>query len=401
MKKIFAIIIFAFYSLNSASGKDFELSELLEIAEKNSENIKSAEFLAESQKNFADQQKYWKNPEIEYKNITGGNNFSISQTIPFYRKLENRFAVENAEYMALEAEKNYTNLWVKSEVFRLIYQYQITKTRIELAKKRLKRLELVNKYLQNLVLTSPTKKAQWFITKDRIRLVNRELLIFQNDLVQLWNAVNIFLNLDFEPNNIRLNWLTNKNYLGKKFYKESAWQNNLDLIKQKNLINKSKFALEYAKIEQMPDVKISGFNENNQGNSSNNKGVGIALSVPILNRNQQQILGANAHLKSMQASLNFQQNQLNKAIDNNINHYETLLKINDDFTLNNLDKIVQRLELANDDFKKGLLDFITYIELDSQEYQIIDATINNQLELAKSYSDLMLKIGNFLEPKNK
>jgi len=401
VKKIFAIIIFAFYSLNSASGKDFELSELLEIAEKNSENIKSAEFLAESQKNFADQQKYWKNPEIEYKNITGGNNFSISQTIPFYRKLENRFAVENAEYMALEAEKNYTNLWVKSEVFRLIYQYQITKTRIELAKKRLKRLELVNKYLQNLVLTSPTKKAQWFITKDRIRLVNRELLIFQNDLVQLWNAVNIFLNLDFEPNNIRLNWLTNKNYLGKKFYKESAWQNNLDLIKQKNLINKSKFALEYAKIEQMPDVKISGFNENNQGNSSNNKGVGIALSVPILNRNQQQILGANAHLKSMQASLNFQQNQLNKAIDNNINHYETLLKINDDFTLNNLDKIVQRLELANDDFKKGLLDFITYIELDSQEYQIIDATINNQLELAKSYSDLMLKIGNFLEPKNK
>lgn len=400
MKIFFAIIILSIYSLNSAFCKDFELSELLEIAEKNSDNIKSAQFLAQSQKNFANQQKYWSNPEIEYKNIAGNSNFSISQNIPFYQKLENRFAIENSQYLALEAEKNYINLWVKSEVFRLIYQYKITKIRIDLAKKRLKRLGLVDKYLQNLVLTSPTKKAQWFITKDRIRLVNRELLIFQNDLVQIWNAVNVFLNLDLEPTNIKFNWLSEKNYLGKKFYQDTALQKNLDLIKQKNLINKSKYALEYAKIEQMPDVKISGFNETNQGNSSTNKGIGIALSVPIINRNQEKISGANAHLKSTETSLNFQQNQLEKNINNNINHYETLLQISNNFTVNSLDEIVKRLEIANNDFKKGLLDFITYIELDSQEYQIIDATIVNQLDLAKSYSDLMLKIGIFLEPKN-
>ncbi|MFM2200695.1 MAG: hypothetical protein RL769_750, partial [Pseudomonadota bacterium] len=299
-------------------------------------------------------------------------------------------------------QKNNVVLQVKSETFRLIYQYQIIKKRIELAKKRLKRLELVNKFLANLVLTSPTKKAQWFITKDKIKLVERDLILFENDLVQTWNKANIFLHLDQPPAYVSIDWLDKNNYQGRQFYQETALQNNLDLLTQKNLIKKSKSALEYAKIEQMPDFKISGFTENSSGSrSSSNNGIGLSLSIPLINRNQEKILSSNSSLKSQQYSYEFQKQQLIKNIDNNLNQYETLMKISEQFPVKNLQLIVNRLEQANEDFKKGILDFITYIELDSQEYQIVDATINAQIDLARSYGELMNKIGFFVIPNTK
>ena len=401
MPIILTFFILFFSALNPVFAKEYSIEELLKIAEENSDNIKSAQFLAEGQKSLANQQKYWDNPVLEYKNGST-NNFQISQNIPYFNKLKNRYDIENWESQALWVQKNNVALQVKSETFRLIYQYQIIKKRIELAKKRLKRLELVNKFLANLVLTSPTKKAQWFITKDKIKLVERELILFENDLVQTWNKANIFLHLDQAPTNINMSWLDKKYYQGREFYQESAIENNQELLAQKNLINKSQSELEFAKIEQMPDVKISGFVENSASNkSSANNGVGLALSIPLINRNQEKILGSNSNLKSRQLNFEFQKRQLQRNIDSNVNEFETLLKISQEFPMKNLETIVNRLEEANNDFKKGILDFITYIELDSQEYQIVDATINAQIDLARCYGDLMNKIGFFIIPNLK
>ena len=53
------------------------------------------------------------------------------------------------------------------------------------------------------------------------------------------------------------------------------------------------------------------------------------------------------------------------------------------------------------DFKKGILEFITYIELDTQEYNSIDVALDTQVQLANNYSNLMIKIGNFIIPNDK
>ena len=87
-------------------------------------------------------------------------------------------------------------------------------------------------------------------------------------------------------------------------------------------------------------------------------------------------------------------------ISNDISKYETSLKLAKIFPIANIKTIIFRLSEANSDFKKGVLDFITYIELDSQKYQIIDTILNNQVELAMSYAELMKKVGNFTIPTN-
>jgi outer membrane protein TolC len=402
MARFFIIFLSFIFLGSSAFCKDYQIEELITIAEQNSHNIRAAEYSALSQKRLANQQKYWSNPVVSVGRLAGQDTYGVSQTIPFYGKLQKKYDIEDAQYRILETQKNNLSLFVKSEVFSLLYQYQALKKKIELAQRRLDRLSLVDKYLANIVLSSPTKQAQWHITKDKIRLVERDLIKYRNQLYQTWNAANVYLNLESEPTNISLEWLDDKNYRGKKFFVETALENNLELKEQKILISKTKSELSFAKVEQMPDVSVSAIRQNGSSAGANHDstGVGLSLSIPLINRNQEKIASSESQIRAQESSYEFQRNQLVQLISNDVSEYETSLKLAKNFPIANIKTIISRLSEANSDFKKGVLDFITYIELDSQEYQTIDTIIDTQVDLAASYAALMIKVGNFTLPQN-
>lgn len=405
MARFFIIFSSIFFVSFSAFCKDYRIDELLNIAEQNSYNIKAAESSALAQKRLANQQKYWSNPTVGFGRFAGQDTYSITQTIPFYNKLQSKYDIEEAEYRILETRKNNLSLFVKAEVFSLLYRYQALKKKIDLAQKRIDRLTLVDKYLSTIVLSSPTKKAQWHITKDKIKLVERDLIKFRNELYQTWNAANVYLNLQEQPSSITLEWLDNQNYRGKDFFINTALENNLELKEQKILVSKYKSELSFSKVEQMPDVNVTatkqnGANSSYAGANQDSTGVGVSLSVPLWNRNQEKIASSESNIKAQQESYEFYRNRLIQITSNDISEYETSLKLAKNFPVGEIGKILSRLNEANSDFKKGVLDFITYIELDSQEYQTVDTILDTQIDLASSYSALMVKIGNFTLPQN-
>jgi outer membrane protein TolC len=401
MAKIFLVFSSIIFFSFSAFCKDYKIGELINIAEQNSANIRAAQYSALAQQRLANQQKYWSNPVVSAGRIGGQDSYSVSQTVPFYGKLQSKYDIEEAEFRVLDVRKNNLALFVKSEVFSLLYQYQALKKKIELAQRRLDRLTLVDKYLATIVLSSPTKKAQWHITKDKIKLVERDLIKFRNELYQTWNLANVYLNLESEPTNVSFEWLDDSNYKGKNFFINAAVENNLELKEQKILVSKYKSELSFAKVEQMPDVNVSATRQSaGSGASKDSSGVGLSVSIPLFNRNQEKIASSESKIRAQEQEVEFQRNQLVQLISNDISEYETSLKLAKNFPIVNIKTIVSRLSEANSDFKKGVLDFITYIELDSQEYQTIDTILDTQVELAASYADLMKKVGNFTLPQN-
>jgi len=153
----------------------------------------------------------------------------------------------------------------------------------------------------------------------------------------------------------------------------------------------------------MPDIALSLSNNksNYNGSNSNSNSVGVSISIPLFNRNQQKILGTYMQIKAQENQIEFTKNMLINELASDINFFQTNLKIADDFSLKIIDQSVARLNQANLDFKKGILEFITYIELDSQEYNAIDVALDTQVQLANAYSNLMVKIGNFIIPNAK
>ena len=380
---------------------EYNIDNLLKIAEENSANIQAFDLFAQSQKSFANQQKYWSNPTISATKSNSQNNFSLSQEIPFFNKLENKYNIENSEFKIQENRRNSLILEVKSQVFKLAYQNFILQNKVQLTQKRLDRLSLISKYLANIALDSPNRHAQSIIAQDRIKLVQRDLIILNNQLKQNFNNLNIFLNLPEQPK-ITLKWLDKNQLEPKENLVQRAFENNLNLKGQKFTIEKYRGELSYAKIEQMPNVNVHGQIQNSSNTSSNqaSNGIGLSLSVPIINQNKEKIFSVESKIKAQNKLYEFEKNQLEKIIENDILQYQAQLKNSQIFAINLVPKIISRLNSANVEFKKGTLDFITYIELDMQEYQTIDAIFEAQYLLAESLSDLMVKIGDFSIPQN-
>jgi hypothetical protein len=182
MNSIFTRLIQLFFLLiiviNQTNAQEFEsrysLGEILTIIEKNPA-IKSAEFFAIAQKNFANQEKYWQNPQLNYGVGNNHENYTASQTVPFFGKLETKFKAEDAQFRILENQKNNLILNIKAHIFSLIYAFNINNKKIILAQKRIARLSLIDRFLSSINLTSPTQKAQSQITKDKIKLIRNDL----------------------------------------------------------------------------------------------------------------------------------------------------------------------------------------------------------------------------------
>jgi hypothetical protein len=128
-KLLFTLLALIFLSF-SAFAKDYKIEELINIAEQNSANIRAAQYSVLVQKRLANQQKYWSNPVASFGRVAGKDTYSVIQAVPFLGKLQSRYDIEEAEFRALDARKNNLSLFVKSEVFSLIYQYQALRSKI-------------------------------------------------------------------------------------------------------------------------------------------------------------------------------------------------------------------------------------------------------------------------------
>ena len=336
LKSIFLLIILA----SEGFCLEYNIDNLLKTAEENSANIQAFDLFAQSQKSFANQQKYWANPTISATKTSSQNTFSLSQEIPYFNKLENKFKIQ-------ENRRNSLILEVKSQVFKLAYQNFILQNKIQLTQKRLDRLSLISNYLANIALDSPNRLAQSIIAQDRIKLVQRDLIILNNQLKQNFNNLNVFLNLQEQPK-ITLKWLDKNQLEPKQNLVQKAFENNLNLKGQKFNIEKYRSELAYAKIEQMPNVNIYGQIQDSSGSSSNqaSNGIGLSLSVPIINQNKEKIFSAESKIKAQNKLYEFEKNQLEKIIENDILQYQAQLKNSQIFAINLVPKIIARLNSA-------------------------------------------------------
>ena len=401
----FRILLLLFFFISNSFASDhkvnYSIAEILTIVEKNPA-IKSAEFMTIAQRNLALQEKYWQNPQINFGLGNNTQSYQASQLIPFIGKLESKFNIEDSQFKILENQKNNLILNIKAQCFSLIYAYNINSKKIILAQKRIDRLSLIDRFLSSINLTSPTKIAQGQITKNKIKLIKNDLLKLKFRETQLWNNLNIYLGF-IDKVNFNTPWINNKSFPKVETLLQEAIQKNLNLQENKNLLKKYQAQLHYNRLEKMPDFSISLANtrSNFNGSSASANSIGLSLSIPLINRNQEKILASHSQIRAQENQIEFYQNLLTNELATEINHFQTNLKIADDFSFKIIDQAIARLNQANLDFKKGILEFITYIELDTQEYNSIDVALDTQVQLANNYSNLMIKIGNFIIPNDK
>ena len=224
--------------------KHYNIGEIIALAKNNSLNIKSAQSFSLAQQDFSNQEKYWQNPAIgfEFNNqssgrqsgsgSSSGNNVTISQNLPFFSKLQKKYQIADVDFKILATQSNNLALLVEVEVFSLLFQHYGILQKIELAKKRLKRLNNVSKYLASINLNSPTKITQANIVYDKINLINRELIMLQSDLFNIWQQINNFVDLPQDAV-VKMEWPKDEINFNFDAISNLAIENNFTLKLQK------------------------------------------------------------------------------------------------------------------------------------------------------------------------
>ena len=411
---IVILLVFQFNYKNIAAQETdkkiekINISDALRIGQERSAEIEAYILESEYSKNLSKQSLYFDNPTFSFKRSKtseqgfggesiNGNDFSVSQKIPFWNKREKRSDVLNKDWNTANIQTNLAKLQTAYQIYVLAYSYNATVEKLKLSKKRLERFKLIENYIKQRTFIAPNDKARAAIVKNKIQIIEISTINLEYEVEQLWNKLNVFLNL---PKRVEITapWFNHKDHrINFDNLLNKVLDNNLDLKKQNSLIEKARAELAVANLEKYPDLTVSAGTINDIGsiNKSQTLSGGISFNIPLINRNQSGIAATEYKIKSEQKKYDFLKRQIEAETKNVYTAYEKAKEAISIISINRIDENLKILKQADQDFKTGTLDFIVYLELDVGQYEVMNQALELQTNFANQYGKILSLIGDF------
>lgn len=303
---------------------------------------------------------------------------SLSQLLSLSGKLRSRVQVAEADaelamFSQLEAE-----ISLVSEAVRLAYDYEVNRKKVEFAQKRFERFDLVRAYLEGNIFASPQKKAERRIVQSRMREISAARIEAEAALQSSLERINLYFPAQSKALEIDVPWLAGNPLVDAANWKIQVSQHNLELAAQKTLVDKSRKERTLAKREAWPDLEPSVFyGRESAGDTERTAGVGLSLPLPVFNRNQGTIQSFQKKIEAEEKFRDFKEREIASRLGILLTETEaarqTLLK----YPLSLAADLEKDFKEAEAEFRKGRMDFLVFVELESElaetYYRALDA----------------------------
>jgi len=399
----FFILLFLFLFFNPLFAKTYSPQELSFLVQERAPLIK---IYLEQEQSGAIQVKGSKllaNPVFTYQGghaktgTDGGHvmDFTLSQSIPWPGKRSS--LVKSQEFLLqisrLDLEE--VKLHLSHRVFLLAYQLAFDTEVEKHNKERKERFFIISKYLSTRPIASPKLILEKDLIESQIRLVEK----FMNEVTARKNGLKEELALlagisDFD---ISLDWSRIPALRGKNYYLSNLEEGfRLKKIKQQILLGQNR--IEEARLEARPDITV-GVNYRQENVSPRNYFYHgqVAVVIPILDRGQYSVQFAKAQMRKDEAGAKLALQENSTSLNYS---YENLLAANESlklFPMSLRAKSKERFRKAEEAFRKGQIDVMTFLQSDIQVHDNIDLIYTSRLEYLQSLSALELLVGNKME----
>lgn len=376
---------------------EYSVSDLIKRALGRSEIIFAQKLLIEEKSFFKKHKAAWMNPSMDLslgrKNTDGTNGVTFDMSIfqPFYypgkQKLRSE-VVEMAEKMAglslIEVK-----LAIRYEVLRLAYEFIVAREKSNHAQERVERFRLMQRFMRGRPFVSPKKRVE----RD---IVEKKLLIFQKELFKLrsrqdiiWERLNVYLDY---PEKIHVKAALFKRGIDislERFMRE-AMKNNTSIRFRSLKVKKSIKEKKLSEKEAYPDFGISAYYSRESARERDTFfGAGITFVLPVLNRNQNQIRSLSSRIKSEKLRMDFEKRLVRQRLKARFREYTAARKILQKLPLSLIKRLHSQLAYADREFRRGRLDLLTFLEMESGVFNTHIAIFNAQLDYVKDYITLL------------
>ncbi len=382
--------------------KEYSIEELVLLAEQKADIILAGQASVEEAEFLKRQAGKFKNPSIklDYGRRRASNEagpeyaVELSQDFFYPGKRDLRIKIAGENEKSLEANLEEKKLEYRYSVIKLIYSYLISSEKATHIKDRVKRFTVMETFMKNKVFITPQSKSELYIIQNRLLNLNKHLIELERDQFLEWEKLNFFLGLATQAK-IKSSWFKNGIKLNKDKIANEMLEKNPILKKAKILIQKSIAEAKLANLEKYSDIKLQGsIGEDRSGVANRFFDFGLTFNLPVLDRNQNQIKSIESRIISENYLLSHQTKMLISKLKAAIIDYESVKEILKKFSISSISEMETKLNFADLEFKKGRLNLINYLELETELHETHHAIYDIQLEYVDKYTNILFLTNN-------
>lgn len=320
-----------------------------------------------------------------YDEFTVSQNFNINGRKSFLQK-EAKISGNLSE---IEAYQKKISVIKEAQISAL--QYFITSEMIAHSSERKKSIKIISKYIQSRNFTSPQKKIEIELVKNRIEELEIELLKLSNILDSVKHNLEMYIG-DFRNKTIKIDFLNKEKIENLK--KDIKHEKTLSSKTYSEFKNKLDIQIKIYKSAWIPDLKLyySQTNENFSG-GNDNKVFGLGVSVPIFNRGllKRKSLSLQKSVAKAEYEMSEFKNKIRKEkLFTEINVALNFLEIYNEKKVLEKEKI---LTFYKKKFKQGLISSSQFLDLEKQTHEIHHERLQSHFNIHSSLLMIMEMYG--------
>lgn len=378
---------------------EYGLSELVGLAIQHTQLLGSQDARIEENRLSAVQARVWPGSSLEFSigrkreaDVSGPRyEAALSQPLPVLGRPGLLGGLLDLESEGWRVQRVASQLAVTLNVVKSAYEYAVNRRKAEFLEQRQKRFELVGSYMAGREFPTPQRKAESRIVENRLKTSSADVILSQAGYKASLEKLRVYVPLD--PGNypdIEVPWFSGTRSLDGQDWLAKTLESNPDLRAQRLVVERAKLERKLAAREGLPDPSIvASYEEGRAAETEKNVGLGLSLALPAWNRNRAGIRSAEQRRLAEERLLSFQEQQLKGELPRAVLEYEAARQIVLKYPQAVLPGLETELREAEAGFRKGQVDLLTFLELDSAASETYARVLKAQLTLAEKVAELM------------
>lgn len=377
----------------------YTLKELVRLALKDARLLEAQDARVEGARLSAAQARSW--PGVSAGVLVGRTKqaqeqasryeFSLAQPIPLSGRPRLLGARLELESESLRLRRGASEVAITLAVAKGAYEYQANRRRAAFAEQRLKRFELVSSYLSGRLFATPQRRAESRIVANRVNNLVAEAIHSEAGYKASLEKLRAYVPLeqsrypDFETP-----WLSGQQAFDGKTLTEGALSGNPEVRERRLAVQGAHLDKRLASLERLPDTSlVASFETGRQDLIGTDYGLGLSLAFPSWNGNRAGVGAAEQRRFAEERELGYAERRLKAEIGEALVDYEAARQTVLKYPHGALTELEAQLEDADEGFRKGQVDLLTFLELEGSVAETFALAYDAQVELAAKAAQLL------------
>lgn len=382
-----------------AAGGKYTLAELVGLAVRQTQLLASQDARIEEMRLSAAQARVWAGPSFDVsagrrrEASASGPRYeaAFSQPLPVLGKPGLRGGLFDLESENRRVQRVASQSAVSLKVVTLAYEYALNRRKADFLEERRKRFELVQSYMTGREFVTPQRKAESRIVENRLKAFASDTIRSQAGYKASLEKLRVYAPLaaDSYPE-VDAPWFSGTKELDRQEWLAKALEGNPDLRAQRLSVRSAHIERRLASRDGLPDPSITAsYEEGRAAETEKSFGLGLSLALPAWNRNRAGIRSAEQKELAEERLLAFHEQRLKAELPRAILEYEAARQIVQKYPQTVLPDLESELQDAEAGFRKGQVDLLTFLELDSSASETFSRVLEAQLTLAEKAAELL------------